>query len=59
VGLIVFAAMFRQWVRASEREAKREDRRLDRLDAEQVAREERDVRLAAASSLPAEQQSPP
>jgi cytochrome c oxidase assembly factor CtaG len=60
VGLIVFAALFRQWVRASEREAKREDRRLDRLDAAQVARDARDVRLAAASSaLPAEQQSPP
>ena len=33
VGLIVFAAIFVQWVRDSEREARREDRRLDRLDA--------------------------
>jgi cytochrome c oxidase assembly factor CtaG len=33
VGLIVFGAIFRQWVKASEREARREDRRLDRLDA--------------------------
>lgn len=33
VGLLVFAALFVQWVRASEREARREDRRLDRIDA--------------------------
>ena len=33
VGLLVFAALFVQWVRASEREARREDRRLDRLEA--------------------------
>ncbi|MGQ0466037.1 MAG: cytochrome c oxidase assembly protein [Sporichthyaceae bacterium] len=33
IGLLVFAALFFQWVRASEREARREDRRLDRLDA--------------------------
>ncbi|MGQ0846055.1 MAG: cytochrome c oxidase assembly protein [Sporichthyaceae bacterium] len=33
IGLLVFAALFAQWVRASEREARREDRRLDRLDA--------------------------
>jgi putative copper resistance protein D len=33
VGLIVFAALFVQWMRASEREAAREDRRLDRLEA--------------------------
>jgi len=32
VGLIVFGAIFRQWIQASEREARREDRRLDRLD---------------------------
>lgn len=33
IGLLVFAALFVQWVRASEREARREDRRLDRRDA--------------------------
>jgi cytochrome c oxidase assembly factor CtaG len=38
IGLIVFAVIFRQWVRASEREAKREDRRLDRLEAAEQAR---------------------
>jgi putative copper resistance protein D len=39
VGLIVFAVIFVQWVRASEREARREDRRLDRLDAAAARRE--------------------
>ena len=33
VALIVLAALFVQWSRASEREALREDRRLDRLEA--------------------------
>jgi putative copper resistance protein D len=33
IGLLVFGALFVQWVRASEREARREDRRLDRLEA--------------------------
>ncbi|MDP9398120.1 MAG: cytochrome c oxidase assembly protein [Actinomycetota bacterium] len=32
VGLVVVVVLFAQWVRASEREAVREDRRLDRLD---------------------------
>ena len=32
VGLLLFAALFVQWVRASQREAVREDRRLDRLE---------------------------
>ncbi len=32
LGLLVFAALFVQWARASEREAQREDRRLDRLE---------------------------
>jgi len=34
VALVVFALLFVQWARASEREAAREDRRLDRLDVE-------------------------
>lgn len=38
VGLVVFATLFFQWVRESEREAVREDRRLDRLDQVAVAR---------------------
>jgi putative copper resistance protein D len=33
VALLVLGALFVQWARASEREAVREDRRLDRLDA--------------------------
>ncbi len=39
VGLLFFGVLFVQWVRASQREAVREDRRLDRLDRlEQVQR---------------------
>jgi cytochrome c oxidase assembly factor CtaG len=34
VALVVLAALFVQWARDSEREAAREDRRLDRLEAE-------------------------
>jgi putative copper resistance protein D len=33
IGLVVFAALFRGWIKQSEREALREDRRLDRLEA--------------------------
>jgi cytochrome c oxidase assembly factor CtaG len=33
VGLVIFGVLFVQWVRQSQREAAREDRRLDRLDA--------------------------
>jgi len=33
VGLVVFGVLFVQWVRQSQREAAREDRRLDRLEA--------------------------
>jgi putative copper resistance protein D len=35
VGLLFFAVLFVQWVRSSMREAVREDRRLDRLEAQQ------------------------
>lgn len=37
VALLVLGALFVQWAKASEREAVREDRRLDRLDAERAA----------------------
>ncbi|MGN6330878.1 MAG: cytochrome c oxidase assembly protein [Motilibacteraceae bacterium] len=37
VGLVVFGALVAQWAAASEREAAREDRRLDRLEAEERA----------------------
>jgi putative copper resistance protein D len=36
VGLLFFAVLFVQWVRASTAEAKREDRRLDLLEARQA-----------------------
>jgi len=35
IGLLFFAVLFVQWVRSSMREAVREDRRLDRLEAQQ------------------------
>ncbi len=38
IGLLFFAVLFVQWVRASQREAVREDRRLDRLEAADRAR---------------------
>lgn len=47
IGLLVFAALFRGWISESEREARREDRRLDRLDAAESARAAR-----AAASIP-------
>ena len=38
VGLVFFGVLFAQWVRSSMREAEREDRRLDLLEARQRAR---------------------
>jgi putative copper resistance protein D len=32
IGLVLFGVLFVQWVRASAQEARREDRRLDRLE---------------------------
>lgn len=37
VGLVFFGVLFTQWVRSSMREAQREDRRLDRLEARERA----------------------
>ena len=37
IGLLFLAVLLTQWMRASEREAQREDRRLDRLDAAAAA----------------------
>jgi putative copper resistance protein D len=48
IGLLFFAVIFVQWVRASMAEAKREDRRLDLLEA----REARAARAAAAVAAP-------
>jgi cytochrome c oxidase assembly factor CtaG len=39
VGLLFLGVLLTQWMRASEREARREDRRLDRLDAAQARRD--------------------
>jgi cytochrome c oxidase assembly factor CtaG len=38
VGLVFVGVLFTQWVRSSMREAKREDRRLDRLEAQAARR---------------------
>lgn len=38
VGIIFFVILFVQWVRASMKEAEREDRRLDRLESQQAQR---------------------
>ena len=38
VGLVFLAVLFTQWARSSMREAKREDRRLDRLEAQAARR---------------------
>lgn len=35
IGLLIFFVLFAQWLRSSRREAEREDRRLDRLEAEE------------------------
>ncbi len=48
LGLLFFGVLFVQWVRASQREAVREDRRLDRLEA-----------AARARSGPADGPAPP
>jgi cytochrome c oxidase assembly factor CtaG len=43
IGLIFFAVLFVQWVRSSMAEARREDRRLDLLEARREARANRDA----------------
>lgn len=40
VGVVFFVVLFVQWVRASMKEAEREDRRLDRLERQERARTE-------------------
>lgn len=51
VALLLIGALAVQWMRADEREAAREDRRLDRLEAE-AARAAAAVAPAAPASLP-------
>ncbi len=50
VGLLMLGALVGQWMRASEREAAREDRRLDRLEAKRTA----GPRLDGQPSAPSE-----
>lgn len=50
VGLVFFGVLFTQWVRSSMAEARREDRRLDRLDAREAA-----AGSAHGSRVPADQ----
>jgi cytochrome c oxidase assembly factor CtaG len=38
IGIFLFSVLFVQWVRSSMREAEREDRRLDRLEAQGAPR---------------------
>lgn len=51
IGLIIFGAMFVQWVRASEREAEREDRRLDRQERGAAAGRGDESELAAYNAM--------
>jgi putative copper resistance protein D len=39
VGIVFFVVLFVQWVRASGKEAEREDRRLDRLERQSAGSE--------------------
>ncbi len=48
IGLSFFAVLFTQWVRSSMREARREDRRLDLLEARSAAARPGDARDAGA-----------
>lgn len=55
VAIAFFGVLFAQWVRSSMREAKREDRRLDRLEAQEARDAEVRTREAEdAADVPAE-----
>jgi putative membrane protein len=57
VGLIMLGVVTSQWMKASEREAAREDRRLDRLEAaERAAASAQPRRADTISSAPAEKE---
>ena len=51
IGLIFFGVLFAQWVRSSMKEAEREDRRLDRIEARERASAAR-VPVGADGSVP-------
>jgi putative copper resistance protein D len=59
VGVVVFAVLFAGWVRSSEREAVREDRRLDRLGLASVEYDALNARLARQAELDASASAPP
>jgi putative copper resistance protein D len=52
IGLLVLGVLFVQWAKAAEREAEREDRRLDRLEAAQARAEAARARARAADGGP-------
>lgn len=51
VGLVIFGTLFVQWVRASEREAERADRRLDRQERRAAAGGDDESELAAYNAM--------
>ena len=54
IGLVFFAVLFVQWVRSSQKEAAREDRRLDLLEArEPAAPRQSSVERVAGGGRPA------
>ena len=53
VAVVMLAVLFVQWFRSSQREAAREDRRLDRLDAVRIGQSQPSAKAAAAAQ-PAE-----
>ncbi|HEX5496488.1 MAG TPA: cytochrome c oxidase assembly protein [Mycobacteriales bacterium] len=53
IGLLMLASVFVQWAAASEREAVREDRRIDRLEAMQAAAAVRAAGPGGATARPA------
>lgn len=59
VAVVVFAVLFAGWVRSSEREAVREDRRLDRLDRHAVEFDALNARLAQQAAADARASAPP
>ena len=54
IGLVLFAVLFTQWVRSSMKEATREDRRLDLLEARAAAAEAR----ATSEAVPPDDTEP-
>jgi putative copper resistance protein D len=54
IALVLFGVLFVQWVRQSMQEAKREDRRLDLLEARERAEQERADQERAATARAAE-----